>query len=315
MKINNKKKKLLIFFTFSLISPVAFSSDGIALNDYRVDPSTWISGNLGISNIQNSNVLGKKLLPTLKISIGYDINQYIGIYSGYDYIGKVHKNDAINILLLGFKGNIPIFDSWNIFGKLGISYLNNHGDNYNISGTTGLGIEYKMTNSISTQVGYDYYQDMDESQSRVSLNQLYWGMTYRFGQSEFPIIKTNKTDIIHNVNYDVVTVLRKNYIVTFGTGKFSLDALDRITLDDVLVLMKKYPKLRANLIGRADKTGSDLINDKISINRALVVYQYLVANGIMPSRLKVKSLSNTLPIMNDNHKNSQLERSVQIIIN
>lgn len=308
----NSKRNILILCVFSVISPSVFADDNVSINTYTSYPLTWVSGNIGTGNIDNSVA---RLSPTFKILTGYDINQYIGIYSGYDYMDNVSKNDAINILSFGFKGNIPIFGSWNIFGKLGISYLNNHGDNYNVSGTTGLGLEYRMTNSISTQVGYDYYQNMNESQSRVSLNQLYWGMTYRFGQSKFPIIKTNKIDIIHNVNSDVVTILRKNYIVSFDTGKFSLDVLNRITLDNVLVLMNKYPKLRANLIGRADKTGSDLINDKISINRALVVYQYLVANGIIPSRLKVKSLSNTLPIMNDNHKNSQLERSVQIIIN
>ncbi|WP_181314249.1 OmpA family protein [Photobacterium phosphoreum] len=315
MQYNKKKKtnlNLLMFCTFPLISLNVFASETVTLPNDTNYPSAWVSGNFGISNINTNSKLNTQSLPTLKIVSGYDFNPYIGLYSSYDYINS--KNKDVNILSLGFKGNLPIFDAWSIFGKIGISYLNNQGKQYNVSGSTGLGVEYKITNSISTQIGYDYYQNMDVSKSTFSLNQLYWGMTYRFGQPILPIIKAREVDVIHNIDSKVMVLSRENYIITFGNGQYSLDRLDKITLNNVLTIMHTYPHLTAKIIGRADKIGHFLINEKISQNRALSAYQYLIKNGVSSSRLSKKAVSNISPLSDDSSNNSELERSVQIIL-
>ncbi|WP_052959665.1 OmpA family protein [Photobacterium kishitanii] len=316
MQYNKKKNtnlNLLMFCTFPLISLNVFASETVTLPDDTNYPSAWISGNLGLSNTMSSYELDTQSSPTLKIESGYDLNQYLGLYGSYDYISP-HINDSVNILSFGFKGRLPIFDAWSIFGKIGLSYLNSQDEKYNVSGSTGLGIEYEITNSISTQIGYDYYQNMDMSQSKVSLNQLYWGMTYRFGQPSLPIIKTKEIEVIHPIDNNAIVLSRENYIISFDTGKYSLDILDKITLNDVLTLMHTYPHLTAKITGRTDKIGNALINQEISQNRALSVYQYLIENGISSSRLSRKAVSNTSPLSNKSPDRSKLERSVQIII-
>ncbi|PSU14959.1 outer membrane beta-barrel protein, partial [Photobacterium kishitanii] len=191
MQYNKKKStnlNLVMFCTFPLISLNVFASETVTLPNETNYPSAWVSGNLGLSDITSNHVSDSKYSPTLKIASGYDLNQYLGLYGSYDYINS-HIYDSVNILSLGFKGRLPIYGNWSVFGKIGLSYLNNQDKKYNVSGSTGLGIEYEITNSISTHIGYDYYQNMNVSQSNMSLNQLYWGMIYCFGHPSLPIIK------------------------------------------------------------------------------------------------------------------------------
>ena len=147
------KKNILASLSFALLSPMVIASETISFNDLTTYPSIWVSGNLGLGETnKNSTLLNNSIYPTLKLMAGYDMNRYLGMYSSYDFIDKIQEDNSINIFSLGFKGHLPIFDVWSVFGKVGISYLNGNTDSYNVSGSVGLGVEYQISNSISTQI-------------------------------------------------------------------------------------------------------------------------------------------------------------------
>ena len=314
--INNKT--VLFFFPIVLLSQPVIAKEKVSMNDFITNPSLWVNGNIGFGYINNNVNLYKKSIntvsPSININIGYDFNRYIGIYSGYNLIDSMTDNNSINIFSLGFKGNLPLYKRWSIFGKVGMSYLNGNTSSYNSSGSLGFGFEYKVTNSISTQFGYDYYQNLELKKSSVGLSKIYWGMTYRFGQVTLPIIKSQQVDIVETTISDVSVLIRKNYIISFPTGKSILDNEDKSVLAELLEVMHKFPEVNAKITGRADATGNALINDKISKSRSLSVYRYLISHGISSDRLIREWLSDSSPIDSNSSKNSELERSVQIIL-
>lgn len=300
-----------IYFLFFVSPSVVFGSEDTSINNLTTYPSTWISGNVGVSNAKD-NELQYDVSPTIKLMAGYDFNNYLGVYGGYDYIKS--KGYSNNILSFGLKGNIPIFDMWSFFGKMGISYLNVNTDHYNISGSLGLGLEYKITNAISTQIGFDYFQNIDTLESKVGISQMYWGMTYRFGQALLPVIKSRQVDIVDTITTDISVLMRKNYLISFPTGQSVLDNEDKYVLAELLDMMHEFPEVNAKITGRADATGNASINDKISKARSLSAYRYLISHGISSDRLTREGLSNSSPISSNSPKNSELERSVQIIL-
>lgn len=313
--IKNKLKKILTFFAFTLLSPVVVASELVSVKGLITYPSVWMSGSLGMGKAENNNLQSlDSISPSFKLMAGYDVNRYLGMYSSYDFIDSILKDKSINILTLGFKGNLPVFDMWSVFGKVGISYLNGNTNSYNVSGSVGLGVEYKITNSISTKIGYDYYQNIDMIKSNVGLNQIYWGMTYRFGQVSLPIIKSKQIEIVDVAISDVSVLTRKNYIISFPTEQSILDYEDKYILAELLAVMYDFPEVTAKITGRADATGNALINDKISKARSLSVYRYLISHGISSDRLIREWLSDSSPIDNNSPKNSELERSVQIVL-
>ena len=312
-------KKILIFFSFALLSHIVIASENIPINDLTTYPSIWVSGSLGLGETTNNSIVLKKqsldgIFPSFKLMTGYDVNRYLGMYSSYDFIDSILKNQSINVFSLGFKGNLPVFDMWSVFGKVGISYLNGNTNSYNVSGSVGLGVEYKITNSISTKIGYDYYQNIDLIKSNVGLNKIYWGMIYRFGQVSLPIIKSQQIDIVNTTISDISVLTRKNYIISFPTGQSILGYDDKYILAELLTVMYDFPEVTAKITGRADATGNALINDKISKARSLSAYRYLISHGISSDRLIREWLSDSSPIENNSPKNSELERSVQIVL-
>jgi len=71
----------------------------------------------------------------------------------------------------------------------------------------------------------------------------------------------------------------------------SRDVLDKIAED-----LKKYPRLRIELQGHTDSTGSDEYNLKLSQRRAEAVRDYLIEQGVSPSQLVARGYGEMQPI-------------------
>jgi peptidoglycan-associated lipoprotein len=74
----------------------------------------------------------------------------------------------------------------------------------------------------------------------------------------------------------------------FAEGSASLDATARVTLDQQVAFLKKYPQWYAKLQGFADDAGGDGKMRQLSQQRADAVMNYLVAGGVPANRLWAK---------------------------
>lgn len=101
----------------------------------------------------------------------------------------------------------------------------------------------------------------------------------------------------------------------FSRGSDVLNANFARILDGVAVTMKQSPYTVAEIVGHTDYTGSDAINDPLSMRRAAAAKSYLVSQGIADHRVIVVGNGSRWPIADNNTAEGQaLNRSAQVDI-
>jgi outer membrane protein OmpA-like peptidoglycan-associated protein len=105
--------------------------------------------------------------------------------------------------------------------------------------------------------------------------------------------------------------------VLFDTGKATLKSAAREKLSKLAGILLAYPgTLTIEIEGHTDSTGSDDLNNKLSLNRAESVRDYLVQSSIKQERIKsVQGFGKSKPIAsNDSAAGRQMNRRVEVVI-
>ncbi len=100
---------------------------------------------------------------------------------------------------------------------------------------------------------------------------------------------------VERVGEGIRLVLDENAI-NFEFGKSSLTAKAKENLDKLVAVFKEYPDTNLSVVGHTDSVGSDAVNDKLSLQRATSVRDYLVAKGIDVTRLSTDGKGKKEPI-------------------
>lgn len=284
-----------------------FASESVNANDGN---GFWVSGQLGQSYVDpgdfQSNIKSNSFSGA--VSFGYDFNKTLGVYSQYNYIQSIANDNSLDMAIVGTQLNYYFSNTISSFFKIGIA----HADN-NWTGTGGIGVEYHPTNSISTFIGYDYFQNSNLDDFNSDISQVYWGMKYKFGQVENePKSKTIYKEVIKQTNIPFLT--RSSFLLGFSTGSHDLNSSSKYTLNELITILKQYPSLKVGVASRTDRTGNENINTIVSNDRALATANYLISNGIEKNRIKIRSLKNDKPLSKDSPVKSQLERSVNVVL-
>ncbi|HNX44666.1 MAG TPA: OmpA family protein [Bacteroidales bacterium] len=90
------------------------------------------------------------------------------------------------------------------------------------------------------------------------------------------------------------TVILHN--IFFETDKFELKPESKAELDKLVEFMLNNTSMTIEISGHTDNTGAEQHNLDLSEQRALAVYNYLVANGIAKERLSYKGYGKSKPI-------------------
>ncbi|EKO3672280.1 OmpA family protein [Vibrio metschnikovii] len=313
-------KKIWLPILLGTISSSAFSSESPQYLGY--EKGFWLGIGSGVvvredhPDLINENHYG----PTGKIEFGYQFHDNASLYSSYDYMDVVSDN-KIHIGVLGLKANYYLTDNLSVFANAGMSHYladsrNELHDSYSYGGAVGAGLEYTISKCFATKVGYNYYDNIKlASGDDTHLHQVYLGIAYKFGQKNQPGVQevlVPQIEYIEKIKTEeVVQLVRTNYVITFplGQSKVVHNSASEFHLQEVAELMKAMPELKAELTGRADKTGGYAINERISAERAKNIYHYLVSQGIDPERLSWLAVSYHDPIT---ESNNEVERSVKI---
>jgi outer membrane protein OmpA-like peptidoglycan-associated protein len=88
--------------------------------------------------------------------------------------------------------------------------------------------------------------------------------------------------------------------IYFETNEDVLTDNSKATLQSILKLLIKYPKLKITILGHTDNVGRDDDNLSLSFGRAKAVVNYLVSKGISRNRLFYKGFGSTVPIDDNN---------------
>jgi outer membrane protein OmpA-like peptidoglycan-associated protein len=106
--------------------------------------------------------------------------------------------------------------------------------------------------------------------------------------------------------------------VLFDTGRATLKPTAREKLSRLAGIILAYPgNLTLEIEGHTDSTGSDELNNRLSMNRAESVRDYLTQSGVKQERIKnVQGFGKTKPIAtNDTAAGRQMNRRVEVVIN
>lgn len=84
--------------------------------------------------------------------------------------------------------------------------------------------------------------------------------------------------------------------ITFDTNSYVVKSQFRKTLDSVATVLNTYPDSTIVVSGHTDTTGTDAINNPLSVNRASSVASYLESQGISASRITSRGYGSKQPI-------------------
>ncbi len=111
-----------------------------------------------------------------------------------------------------------------------------------------------------------------------------------------------------------LVITLKNDIL-FESGNAALSTASISTLNGLLRVLKKYPKNNIMVVGHTDSTGSDAINNPLSVNRAKAVYDYLLAQDLRTKSIQYTGYGSANPVAsNDTAAGRAMNRRVELLI-
>jgi outer membrane protein OmpA-like peptidoglycan-associated protein/Tol biopolymer transport system component len=109
-------------------------------------------------------------------------------------------------------------------------------------------------------------------------------------------------------------VILKN--IFFEVGKADLKNESLAEVDKIQQLLVASPHLKVQINGHTDNTGNASANKALSLRRAAAVVDFLVANGVSPSRLSAKGYGSERPIVSNDDESGgrEINRRTEIEI-
>lgn len=126
---------------------------------------------------------------------------------------------------------------------------------------------------------------------------------------------TEEVDITASEN----VILKKGTSIKLPKVHFEQNKTQLLTpayddLEQLYLLLLKYPNLKITLRGHTDSAIESANNYKLSAKRAEVVRQYLISKGIAAFRLETKGMGGRMPIYQSQNDLKKFNRRVEVVI-
>ena len=103
--------------------------------------------------------------------------------------------------------------------------------------------------------------------------------------------------------------------VSFDVGRYAIKSNMRPVLDRLASTLNQHPVTTVTIIGHTDSTGSDAVNDPLSVNRAAATRDYLVQRGVSAQRIAVDGRGSRQPVADNSTASGRaMNRRVEIFI-
>ena len=103
--------------------------------------------------------------------------------------------------------------------------------------------------------------------------------------------------------------------ISFDSGRSDIKPGFRPILDSFATSLKNNAGTAITIIGHTDNTGSDAINNPLSVNRAASTRDYLVSRGVSSNRIQIDGRGSREPVAaNDTPANRAENRRVEIFV-
>jgi outer membrane protein OmpA-like peptidoglycan-associated protein len=103
--------------------------------------------------------------------------------------------------------------------------------------------------------------------------------------------------------------------ISFDTGSAVIKPPLRAVLDPFAASLRGDPSARITIVGHTDSTGSDAINQPLSVERALSVRDYLVTRGVAAGRVETIGRGDREPVASNSTEAGRAQnRRVEIFL-
>jgi len=103
--------------------------------------------------------------------------------------------------------------------------------------------------------------------------------------------------------------------ISFAVGRSDISPSFAPVLDQFAAGLRNNPNAEVRIVGHTDSTGSDAINNPLSVDRAASTRDYLVARGVSPQVFVIEGHGSTRPIAtNDTAEGRAKNRRVEIYV-
>lgn len=103
--------------------------------------------------------------------------------------------------------------------------------------------------------------------------------------------------------------------ITFSSSKANIEQNFYSVLDSVVLVLKEFDKTLIVVAGHTDSSGSDALNQRLSVQRAQSVSGYLSTAGILNDRIESIGFGEKQPVANNNtDAGKELNRRVEITL-
>ena len=159
-------------------------------------------------------------------------------------------------------------------------------------------LEYlkRENNKLKKQVEeqQEYYEQMKDNSEGKGYNEL---------KKEIEQLKKNQEELQSRpiaTQEELQQLLEtKAGVIEFENGKTVLKSASFAALDDIVTAFKDTPEAKIVIEGHTDNTGREASNQKISLERAKSVKEYLVNQGLDANQISVEGKGSSEPIANN----------------
>ncbi len=262
---------------------------------------------------------------------GLNANDYFGFEIGYDWLGDFASDygtgakvdGGIEAFTFAPKLRYPM-GALAVYGKAGVAALRHDEFDKETSLMGALGLDYKITDSLTTRLEYQHINDIfsDSLDEKTNLDTVFLGLAYHFGGSEpepAPVVVEEPPKVV-KVEPKPEPKKETRLFKEFRTGLFesNSDKLSQNSLtdfDQIIKSMATFPQATLKVVGHTDATGSAEYNQKLSERRAQAVADYIISNGVDANRVQAIGAGMTEPKASNKTAAGRTEnRRVEVII-
>lgn len=103
--------------------------------------------------------------------------------------------------------------------------------------------------------------------------------------------------------------------ISFDTGRSDIKPNFAPILDRFANSLRDHATTTVSIVGHTDSTGSDAINNPLSVNRAASTRDYLAARGVQANRIAINGMGSHQPIADNNSEAGRAKnRRVEIFV-
>jgi hypothetical protein len=188
-----KMKNLLPLSTLLLSATTLAQSPEI-----NHDNVFWLSGEIGTTDLQSGDIESNNG-QELALKVGFDVNQYVALYTGFSHTGQLDIDD-LDAFQAGVKLTVPVAQDWSVFTTLGGYSALGGGVTHQVRGNAGLGVNYQITPQFGTHLSLDYKDAVSTELRGMETDtvSVAWGLSYRFGQPKYADNTIGQVNVIQD---------------------------------------------------------------------------------------------------------------------